>query len=133
LIRIKDKQARQDVRMMTRKRQRGERPIIALHDRKDVLEARLRELTGRLLRIAAELDQPANKDFEERATEQEGTEVLEDLGAAGKLEIRMIEAALGRIADGSYGTCVQCGEPIGEARLDVLPHTPKCRACAQAH
>lgn len=105
--------------------------MIALRDRKTALEHRLSELTGRLMRIENELDQPANKDFEERATEQEDTEVLEDLGAAGKLEIRMIQAALDRVADGSYGYCVTCGEPIGEARLDILPHTPQCRDCAQ--
>jgi RNA polymerase-binding transcription factor DksA len=106
--------------------------MIALNGRKAVLDSRLRELTRRLLRIEDELDQPVNKDFEERATEQEGTEVLEDLGVAGKLEIRMIEAALRRIAGGSYGICVACGDPISEARLDIVPHTPTCRACAQA-
>jgi RNA polymerase-binding transcription factor DksA len=42
----------------------------------------------------------------------------------------MIEAALDRIASGSYGTCASCGDPIGEARLDVLPYTPVCADCA---
>ena len=50
--------------------------------------------------------------------------MLEDLGAAGVQEIRMIEAALDRIENGSYGICVRCGDPIGEERLDVLPQTP---------
>jgi RNA polymerase-binding transcription factor DksA len=31
---------------------------------------------------------------------------------------------------GEYGICVACGDPISEERLDVLPHTPKCRNCA---
>jgi RNA polymerase-binding transcription factor DksA len=98
--------------------------------RPDQLETRLGELKARLHRIDDELDQPVSEDFSEQATEREAEEVLEDLGAAGLLEIRMIEAALRRIEDGSYGTCVSCGDPIGEARLDVLPHTPKCRTCA---
>jgi RNA polymerase-binding transcription factor DksA len=98
--------------------------------RREQLETRLGELKARLHRIDDELDQPVSEDFSEQATEREAEEVLEDLGAAGLLEIRMIEAALRRIEDGSYGTCVSCGDPIGEARLDVLPHTPKCRTCA---
>ena len=56
--------------------------------------------------------------------------MLEDLGGAGLQEIRMIEAALARIAKGTYGICVVCGEEIGEERLNVLPHTPMCRTCA---
>ena len=52
--------------------------------------------------------------FEEQAIEREDDEVLEDLGAAGLREMRMIEAALDRIENGSYGVCVRCGEPIGD-------------------
>ena len=98
--------------------------------RRSALEARLDELTSRLRRIEHELDQPHSDDFSEQAVEREGEEVLEDLGAAGQQEIRMIEAALERIANGTYGLCVACGEPISEARLDVLPQTPRCRNCA---
>ena len=52
------------------------------------------------------------------------------LDAAGLREVRMIEAALDRIEEGSYGFCVRCGEPIGDERLDVVPATPFCRDCA---
>jgi RNA polymerase-binding transcription factor DksA len=73
---------------------------------------------------------PADPDFEERATEREGDEVLEDLGHAGLAEIGMIQAALARIKDKTFGVCVACGEPISKERLDVLPHTPRCKRCA---
>ena len=104
--------------------------MVPVETRKAQLEARLAELTGRLRRIDDELDQPVSESFSEQAVEREEEEVLEDLGAAGLREVRMIEAALGRIAHGSYGACVRCGEPIGDARLDVVPHTPFCRDCA---
>lgn len=104
--------------------------MISIETRKAQLEARLAELRGRLRRIDDELDQPHSTMFSEAAIEREGDEVLEDLGAAGLQEIRMIEAALDRIANGEYGTCVTCGEEISEARLDALPYTPKCRDCA---
>ena len=98
--------------------------------RKSLLERRLAELGTRLEGIEAELDSPHDPDWEEQATEREGDEVLEASGRAGQQEIAMIRAALGRVAEGSYGTCVRCGDPIGDARLDLLPWTPVCRRCA---
>ncbi len=94
------------------------------------LQDRLRELNERLVEIEEDLDEPANPNFGERATEREGDEVLEDLGHAGLAEIGMIRAALARIKDGTFGVCVACGEPISKERLDVLPHTPRCKRCA---
>jgi RNA polymerase-binding transcription factor DksA len=99
--------------------------------RKASLEKRLTELGARLEAIEEELDSHQNRDWEDLATEREGDEVLEATGNAGKAEISQIRAALRRITDGSYGACVRCGEPIGEARLDLLPWTPLCRSCAQ--
>jgi RNA polymerase-binding transcription factor DksA len=37
-----------------------------------------------------------------------------------------VEAALARIADGTYGTCAVCGEAIAEGRLEARPWTPFC-------
>ena len=94
------------------------------------LQDRLAELSERLEGIEDDLEEPADPDIEERATEREGDEVLESLGQAGLVEVRLIQAALARITDGTYGVCVACGEPISMERLDVLPHTPICKNCA---
>lgn len=99
-------------------------------ERKAALLARLTELDKHLHIIEDTLDQPANKDFEERAVERESDEVLESLGNAELNEVRMIQAALDRVTIGSYGYCVDCGEAISEDRLDLIPATPKCRKCA---
>ena len=98
--------------------------------RKAALEQRLSELGARLEAIDEELDSHHDPDWEELAIEREGDEVLEATGHAGLAEITQIRAALKRIADGSYGDCVRCGEPIAEGRLDALPWTPLCRSCA---
>lgn len=94
------------------------------------LRARHAELTSRLRQIETDLDEAPSKDFGERATEREGDEVLESLGAAGMAEIRMIEAALQRIEEGEFGYCVNCGRPIPAARLDLVPHAARCARCA---
>ena len=69
------------------------------------------------------------RDDEDRATEREDDEVMEQMGNAGLEELRAIEAALARIEDGIYGVCVSCGEPISAARLDVMPTAAKYRHC----
>jgi DnaK suppressor protein len=40
-----------------------------------------------------------------------------------------IDAALGRIESGTYGTCLRCGEPIGGERLEALPWATLCIDC----
>ena len=37
-----------------------------------------------------------------------------------------IDAALERIANGTYGTCAVCGRPIGEERLEAVPYAKLC-------
>ena len=99
-------------------------------ERKAQMRARLGELTARISEIEKTLDEEANPDTAERVSERESDEVLEGLGEAGEQELRMIEAALQRMEDGSYGICVECGARISEERLDLLPYTPFCRDCA---
>jgi RNA polymerase-binding transcription factor DksA len=43
-----------------------------------------------------------------------------------------IDAALDRVAEGAYGACERCGNPIGAERLGVLPSTRRCIACARS-
>ena len=41
-------------------------------------------------------------------------------------QLRAIDAALERVEEGTYGTCIRCGEPIGVDRLDALPWATLC-------
>lgn len=94
------------------------------------LEERLAALTSKLTEIDEDLKEHGHEaDFEERATEIAGDEVLEGLGLRSQKEVLQIEAALGRLDDGTYGVCVKCGDDIPERRLELLPHTPLCTAC----
>ena len=44
-------------------------------------------------------------------------------------ELRNLEAARTRLADGSYGTCTDCGGEIGYERLKANPAAARCIAC----
>jgi RNA polymerase-binding protein DksA len=41
-----------------------------------------------------------------------------------------IDAAMRRLAEGSYGNCAACGQPIGAARLAARPVATTCIDCA---
>ena len=41
------------------------------------------------------------------------------------------ERALATIADGTYGICESCGQPIGKARLQAFPRATLCVSCKQ--
>jgi len=46
--------------------------------------------------------------------------------------LRNVRAALGRIEDGSYGTCLHCDEEIKPKRLEAVPWTSYCIRCQEA-
>ncbi len=98
--------------------------------REEQIRARKLELIARMSFVDQELATRGSADWEENATEHEDDETLEALGLSAQKEIQMLEAALARIDAGEYGACVRCGSEISTARLDLLPATPFCRACA---
>lgn len=56
-----------------------------------------------------------------------------DVLARDVQEIRAIERALRRIALGTYGICVSCGQPIGRERLEAYPTANRCAVCQRAY
>jgi DnaK suppressor protein len=71
------------------------------------------QAVGRLSRMDAMQVQAMAKAAEERR----------------KLRLRRIDAALKRLADGDYGDCLRCGEPIEPKRLVFDPTVTLCRDC----
>jgi len=47
-------------------------------------------------------------------------------------ETRRVEAALTRIEEGTYGSCLRCDETISWNRLRVMPHAAFCVNCQEA-
>ena len=43
--------------------------------------------------------------------------------------LEQVEAALARLAEGTFGACVRCGNPIAPERLDALPWAAYCIDC----
>jgi RNA polymerase-binding transcription factor DksA len=45
--------------------------------------------------------------------------------------LRQIDDAFDRLKRGTYGRCIDCGQPIPDERLELLPDTPYCVKDAQ--
>jgi RNA polymerase-binding transcription factor DksA len=99
-------------------------------DIEKALQRRLAELMGNVAEIDSELRSALPASWEEQATKLEDQDALEGIEKSKLEEIRQIRDALNRIAEGSYGVCAQCGEPIDPKRLKALPTAIKCIACA---
>ena len=53
--------------------------------------------------------------------------------SAAKRQRTEVAGARGRIDDGTYGTCVDCGAPIPDGRLEARPEAARCVACQGKH
>jgi RNA polymerase-binding protein DksA len=54
--------------------------------------------------------------------------VTRDIG-----ELQEVDAALVSVDDGSYGTCRDCGEPVGWPRLNANPTALRCISCQERY
>jgi RNA polymerase-binding transcription factor DksA len=55
-----------------------------------------------------------------------------DLAAQARQDLAELDAALGRVAAGTYGSCERCGRPIPPERLAAHLTARACVACAGA-
>lgn len=48
-------------------------------------------------------------------------------------ELHAVEEAEGRLHNGSYGICTDCGSPISSKRLEAQPSASRCIMCQEVH
>jgi RNA polymerase-binding transcription factor DksA len=101
-----------------------------LHMLRQSLNARLTELLQRASEIEDTLSDPGDPDWQENAQTVEDDETLATVGSLTKQEIQDIRLTLNRIENGTWGTCVSCGQAIDPERLAELPTTCHCSRCA---
>ena len=68
-------------------------------------------------------------DSKDAAEEESLAAVDEVLAARAASELDAVVAARRRMAAGTYGTCLSCGQAIGEERLLAQPAAPLCLQC----
>jgi DnaK suppressor protein len=106
-----------------------------LHWLRESLVLRLDELRSDLQAAAqARRAEPAGAahevaDRKDLAEQRASSDIAEESERRDLDELRLVEAALRRLGEGSYGDCEDCGDPIGWHRLQVQPAAPRCAAC----
>ena len=103
------------------------------------LEQDLQEAVGRLRQMGGAVaveELPGaigdNSPFADEVDEIQANESREIGFAMRELlveRVNRLSAALDRLNEGDYGTCVECDEPISPARLRAMPEVQTCVRC----
>lgn len=95
----------------------------------------LERLAGLERELAAIIESSAAAGADDEHDPEGATLAFERQHAAtlvreARQQLAQIDAALLRLAEGRYGRCERCGQPIGAARLAARPVTTLCIGCA---
>jgi DnaK suppressor protein len=107
---------------------------------KKMLEARRREIfaevKGKIRDVREEASWGGKQGEVLDAGESSESDIQDDIEFAliqMKSEtLNKINDALGRLDQGTYGNCFECGEEIAEKRLRALPFAVRCKDCEEA-
>ncbi|MBV8125509.1 MAG: TraR/DksA family transcriptional regulator, partial [Paucibacter sp.] len=102
-----------------------------LEARRDALRAEMRAQEQRVLQSHSDAAHEV-VDQKDGATTQQQDEISSAQEQLELHELGAVEAALLRIAKGTYGFCADCGEAIPLARLELAPATLCCAPCQAA-
>ena len=113
------------------------------HDRgmgaREVLEEERARVVRRLALLTGDFEEVVAASLDSNADDEhdpEGHTIAFERSQVSALvrqvegHLAEVDAALGRLEAGTYGTCVRCGAPIGAARLEARPVAATCIACA---
>jgi DnaK suppressor protein len=99
--------------------------------RKVLLKER-EEIIGDVKQIyesSQEVGQDGIQDIGDEAANVYNKQILLTLNENERMRLKEVDEALDRIASKTYGTCEECGEPIGLKRLEVKPVAKYCVPC----
>jgi len=96
--------------------------------RSTIREALLRADTEQYAQIAGQVHDAQDESLADLLVDVYLDEIDRDVQT-----VRDIEAAQHRILSGTYGRCLDCGEPIQFERLDAYPTAKRCLDCQVRH
>lgn len=90
----------------------------------------LRENMGEVQSARSDASADDEHDPEGPTMSQEWSS-LTGLVTDAESQLRVVDGALTRMHDGTYGVCARCGKPIGAERLEARPAAELCIDCAR--
>ena len=122
---VKERPAGREVLSMDKKK---------LDQFKKKLESRQQELRRTVSRTEQDgrtVDEDSAQDIADRAASSYTKEFLFHQSNNDRQILAMVEGALSRIREGSFGECISCGKEINAKRLDAVPWTRHCIECQE--
>lgn len=98
------------------------------------LEERQQQLRKNVSRTAQDgraSDLDTAQDIADRAASSYNKEFLFHQSNSERQLLQMVEGALSRIHDGSFGQCISCGKDINPKRIEAVPWTRYCIECQE--
>ena len=78
-----------------------------------------------------ETTEESTQDIADKAVSSYTREFLYSLTDADRNTVQQIDQALARIEEGTYGFCLNCGNPLNEKRLTAIPWSRHCVDCQE--
>lgn len=94
----------------------------ALLDLKQEYQARIDKISDHIAHPQDQLQQ----HWDDQAVATDRDEMRKALLIEAEQGLAQVNAALRRIEEGEYGSCIECGELIDEKRLNAVPFTAYC-------
>jgi len=91
----------------------------------------LRRMVSRTEQDGRSVDEGSAQDIADRAASSYNKEFLFHQSNADRQLLQMVETALSRIREGSFGECISCGKEINPKRLEAVPWTRHCIECQE--
>ncbi len=107
---------------------RFRRLLLEERDRVTSTIAKFHEANSRSLEEETE-EETYDNHLADSATATLNREIDYTLEENAEHVLSAIDGALLRIEDGTFGTCVRCGKPIAEERLEAIPYATRCIDC----
>ena len=99
-----------------------------------LLEAKKSALSAELAKTRTaeeETTEELTQDIADKAVSSYTREFLYSLTDVERNTLILIDQALTRIEEGTFGSCQNCGVPMSEKRLDAVPWAPHCIECQE--
>jgi DnaK suppressor protein len=98
------------------------------------LESRQQELRRTVSRTEQDgrsVDEESTQDIADRAASSYNKEFLFHQSNNDRQLLAMVESALDRLREGTFGECISCGKDINVKRLEAVPWTRHCIECQE--
>ena len=99
--------------------------------RLELRQQELRRTVSRTEQDGRSVDEDSAQDIADRAASSYTKEFLFHQSNNDRQLLAMVESALERMRQGSFGECISCGKEINVKRLEAVPWTRHCIECQE--